>query len=94
MNGSEIIRRTPRKHNKRGPFLALVLCYINCTFLSFKHPVQVARWPSNFAPGIKTKFKYFSGEMQKKKKNEIQRGQLIFHRGAKQKLCLKNAEIP
>ena len=28
------------------------------------------------------------------KKREIHRGQLIFHRGAKQKLCLKNAEIP
>ena len=32
----------------------------------------------------------------KYKKNEVHRdrGQLIFHRGAKQKLCLKNAEIP
>ena len=48
------------------------------------HPVQVPRWPSNFAPGIKTNFKYFSGEIWKIK---IHRGQLIFHRGAKQKLC-------
>ena len=27
------------------------------------HPVQVLLWPSNFLPGIKTKFKYFSGEI-------------------------------
>ena len=27
------------------------------------HPVQVHLWPSNFAPGIKTKFKYCSGEI-------------------------------
>ena len=27
------------------------------------HPVQVPRWPSNFAPGIKTKFKDFRGEI-------------------------------
>ena len=27
------------------------------------HPVQVPRWPSSFAPGIKTKFKDFGGEM-------------------------------
>ena len=32
MNSSEIIRRTPRRHNKRGPSLALVFCYIKCTF--------------------------------------------------------------
>ena len=30
----------------------------------------------------------------KYKKNEIHRGQLIFHQGAKKKLCLKNAETP
>ena len=53
--------------------------------------VQVPRWPSNFAPWIKTKFKDFRGETYKKKK--IHQGQLIFHRGAKRKLCLKNAEI-
>ena len=29
----------------------------------FRHPVQVPRWPSNFAPGIKTKLKDFSGEI-------------------------------
>ena len=28
------------------------------------------------------------------KKNEIHRGQLIFRRGAKQKLRLKNVEVP
>ena len=55
-------------------------------------PVQVPRWPSNCASGIKTKLKDFSGERLKKKK--IQWGQLIFHRGPKQKLCLKYAEIP
>ena len=45
------------------------------------HPVQVPRWPSIFTPG-------------KYKENQVHRGQLIFHRVAKQKLCLKNLEIP
>ena len=40
-----------------------------------KHPVQVPRWPSNFAPGIKTKFKDFRGEIYEK--YEIHGGQLI-----------------
>ena len=31
------------------------------------HPVQVSRWPSNFAPWIKTKLKDFSGERLKNK---------------------------
>ena len=48
------------------------------------------KWPSNFTPGIKTKLKDFSGEIKKK----IRRGRVIFHGGTKQKLCLKNAEIP
>ena len=30
------------------------------------HPVQVPRWPSSFAPGIKTKLKDFRGERLKK----------------------------
>ena len=30
------------------------------------HPVQMSWWPSNFAPGIKTKFTEFSEEIQKK----------------------------
>ena len=30
------------------------------------NPVQVPWWPSNFVPGIKTKFKVFSGEIYKK----------------------------
>ena len=34
--------------------------------LYYIHPVQVRRWPSNFTPGIKTKFKDFNGEIQKK----------------------------
>ena len=29
------------------------------------HPVQVPRWPSSFAPGIKTKLKDFRGERLK-----------------------------
>ena len=33
------------------------------------HPVQVPVWPFNFAPGTKTKFKEFSGEIQKKLKS-------------------------
>ena len=45
------------------------------------HPVQVPRWPSIFTPG-------------KYKENQIHRGQSIFHRVAKQKLSLKNLEIP
>ena len=28
--------------------------------ISSLHPAQVPRWPSNFAPGIKTKFNDFS----------------------------------
>ena len=43
------------------------------------------RWPSNFAPGIKTKFKNFNREFEKK----VHRGYLIFHQEAIQKLCLK-----
>ena len=35
----------------------------------FKHPVQVPQWLPNFAPGIKTKFKYFSGEIKNTKKS-------------------------
>ena len=31
--------------------------------LHLVHPVQVIPWPSNFAPGIKTKFKDFSMEI-------------------------------
>ena len=42
---------------------------------TFRHPVKVPRWPTNFAPGIKTKFKDFSGE--------IQIYWLTFHWGAK-----------
>ena len=38
----------------------------------------------NFAPRIKTKFKDFSGKIKKK---YIYRDQLIFYRGANQKLC-------
>ena len=49
------------------------------------NPVQVSRWPSNFAPRVKTKFKDFSWEIYIKK---IHRGQLVFHREAKQKLFL------
>ena len=30
------------------------------------HPVQVPRWPSNFAPGPKIKFKDSSREIKKK----------------------------
>ena len=60
-------------------------------FVTFIHPVQVARWQTNFAPGIKSKLKDFSGEI---KKSKIHQGQLIFHRGANQQLCLKNADIP
>ena len=56
-----------------------------------KHPVEVPRWPPNFAPEIKTKLKDFSGKILKK---WINRGQLISHRGAKQKLWSKNTEIP
>ena len=46
------------------------------------------RWLSDFAPGIKTNSKEFSGEIQKKKKKKIHRGQFqsIFHEEAKQKL--------
>ena len=29
-------------------------------------PAQVSQWSSNFAPGIKTKLKKFSGEILKK----------------------------
>ena len=32
----------------------------------FIHPVQVPRWPSNFAPGIKTKLSDFNGVSLKK----------------------------
>ena len=32
----------------------------------FIHPVQVHRWPFNFAPEIKTKFKHFKREIKKK----------------------------
>ena len=67
-------------------FLAIVLL----SFISVRHPVQVPQWPSNFAPRIKTKFKDFSGELQKK---YIHWGHLIFHQGAKQKSCSNNAEI-
>ena len=41
--------------------------------------------------GLKLNSKISAGEY---KKNKIHRGQLIFYRGAKQKLCLKYAEIP
>ena len=47
-----------------------------------EHPVQVPQSPSNFAPGIKTKFKEFSVKIWK---NWTHWDQLIFHRGAKQK---------
>ena len=67
-------------------FIKLGLC-LTQLFIPCLHPVQVPWWPSNFAPGIKTKFNGFSGEMYKK--NQIHRGQLIFQREAKQKLCLK-----
>ena len=49
------------------------------------------KWLSNLAPRIKTKFKISVGKFKKLK---IHRGQLIFHRGAKQNLCLKNRDIP
>ena len=41
------------------------------------------RWQSDFVPGIYTEFKEFSGEY--KKRLNLPR-QLIFHRGAKQKV--------
>ena len=31
--------------------------------LWYAHPVQVPRWASNFAPGVKAKFKDLSGEI-------------------------------
>ena len=37
----------------------------------FTHPVQVPRWPFNFAPGFKTKFKDFSREIYIKKKKSL-----------------------
>ena len=46
-----------------------------------KYLVSVPWWPSNFTA-------------EKYKTNKIRRGRLIFHLGAKQKLCLKNTEIP
>ena len=56
-----------------------------------EHPDQVPRWPSNLAPGLKINSNTSAGMY---KKNEIHRGQLIFRRGAKQKLRLKNVEVP
>ena len=69
-----------------GGLIWFPTCFLYIS-LPKKHPVQVLRLPSNFASGIKTKFNGFSGEMYKK--NQIHRGQLIFQREAKQKLCLK-----
>ena len=68
-------------------------CDFNITSLQSSLSVQVPRWPSNFAPRIKTKSNISAGKY-KKKEVRRDRGQLIFHQGAKQKLCLKNAEIP
>ena len=60
-------------------------------FVTFIHPVQVAQWSTNFAPGLKLNWKISAG---KYKKSKIHQGQLIFHRGANQQLCLKNEDIP
>ena len=46
---------------------------------------------SNLARGLKLNSKSSEG---KYKNNQIHWGQLIFHWVAKQKLCLKNVEIP
>ena len=56
--------------------------------VEIKPPVQVPRWPSNFVPGIKTKFKDFSRETHTNThththththtQNVIYQGQLIF----------------
>ena len=54
-------------------------------------PCPSPRCPPNFAPGVKTKLKDFSGEILQT--NKFTLGQLIFHRGAEQKLCLKYAQI-
>lgn len=43
----------------------LFLAILVLSFISVRHPVQEPLWPSNFAPGIKMKFKNFSGELQK-----------------------------
>ena len=47
--------------------------------------------PGDHPLEIKAKFKDFVGEILK---YYIHWGQIIFYREAKQKLCLKNAEIP
>ena len=73
-----------------GGLIWFPTCFLYIS-LPKKHPVQVLRLPSNFAPGIKTKFNGFSGEMYKK--NQIHRGQLIFQREAKQKLFLKKIKF-
>ena len=53
---------------------------------------QVTRWPSNFAKlkFCKTKLKFFSGEIYKKKNY---RGQLIFHLRVKNQLATVIAKI-
>ena len=56
-----------------------------------EHPDQVPGGHPIFHRGIEINSKT-SVEMYNK--NEIHRGQLIFRRGAQQKLCLKNVEVP
>ena len=46
--------------------LTVIVYAVNIYPMPCKHPVQVRWWPSNFAPGIKIKFKDFSGEIYKK----------------------------
>ena len=85
-------------------FLWIICIYLYEIFVCFGicYTVQVPRWPSNFAPGIKTKFKKFSGEQVKKltkvsssytgKLSENFQNTYLDH--FRYQLCLKNAKIP
>ena len=45
------------------PIFSLTPLKLKIKQYQLKHPLQVTRWPSNFAPSMKTKLKDFSGEI-------------------------------
>ena len=77
---------------------------VTSSFSELIYPVQVLRWPFDFAPGIKIKFKEFSGKMLKKIKLtetssfstwELSKKFLnIYLDHFHYQLCLKYTEIP
>ena len=108
----EITRFLGRNHKEsffNGMYYLYMFLWIVCIYLygiyvcfGICYTVQVPRWPSNFVPGIKTKFKEFSGERWKKPtgvswsftRELSQNFQNIYLDHFCYQLCLKNTKIP